>query len=212
MIININGTCYELLKEYEVYNSPPVSITVLTYEDMINYKYMYVGLSCYVVENNKNYIFNDNFEWVENPQYYRIDLMNSWELSSDIPNPDPLYYDGVYQSFRNKGVDNSYDVLKITLFGYSTFKIYIRSFAEGGYDYTIASTLDATTYPTTWVDPTTKAHTRNMSNGGNNIEDYLEVVYDNISEGEHFIYVVYRKDVSGAVNDDRGYLLIGRAN
>ena len=139
--------------------------------------------------------------------YYTVDLQNQWQKSSK-PNPDESVYDGVYESFSNWHIGNMQAVAKITLFDYTEFTIYIRSYAESSYNYTIASTLDASSVPTDYSISTVKAHTSGNQKSGTAIGDYTKVVYSDIPEGEHFIYVVYRKDGSGDIGDDRGYLLI----
>lgn len=207
MIVNINGTCYELIKEYEIYNAPPTKIEVQTYQEMIDYEYRYVGLTCYVSDENRTYKFNENFEWEELMAYFTVDLMDAWELSTTIPNPDELLYEGVYQSFKNKGIASQNAVMKITFTGYTEFNVYIRSWAESNYDYTIASTLDAASYPNSYTDSTAFANTRGKQQSSTTLSAYTKVSY--ATDGaEHFIYIVYRKDSSADNGDDRGYVLI----
>lgn len=98
--------------------------------------------------------------------------------------------------------------MKITFQGYSTFNIYIRSYAESNYDYTIASNIDAASYPKQYSDATVQAHTRGNQKSGTTIDDYTKVSYTVSDNNEHFIYVVYRKDASVNSGDDRGYVLI----
>lgn len=128
------------------------------------------------------------------------------ELSETISNPDSTLYDGVYQS-TNAGIDNSQSVVKISFTGYDTFTVYIRSFAESSYDYTIASVLDADYYPTTHTDQKALVTTMDKQKSGTSISDYTKVEYPN-DGGEHFIYIVFRKDSSSEEGDDRGYFLI----
>lgn len=141
--------------------------------------------------------------------YYTLENTGSygWVLSS-ATNPDSTKYDGVYES-TNEGVNSSYSVVKITFYGYLIFKIYIRSYAESNYDYTIASTLDAASYPTVYADATVQASTRGNQQSGMAISNYTAVTYNN-DGGEHYIYVVYRKDSSDASGDDKGYFLIDK--
>lgn len=207
MTVNINGTCYELIKEYEIYNAPPTRIEVQTYQEMIEYEYRYVGLRCYVSDETKTYKFNENFEWEELTTYFTVDLMDAWELSTSVPNPDSEEYEGVYQSFKNRGINNEVAVMKITFTGYTEFNVYIRSYAESYYDYTMASTLDATSYPTQYTDSTSFADTSGNQQSGTAISAYTKVSYTT-DGAEHFIYIVYRKDVSANSGEDRGYVLI----
>lgn len=143
-------------------------------------------------------------------QYYYIDLNNEWVLDKSIYNPNTSLYSGVYKSFSNYHVANSTAEMTITLNGYTTFELYIRSWAESTYDYTMASTLDGAA-PTSSSSSTCYAHTKNSNNtSGNNLSDYKKVTYNNITTGgrDHTIHIVYMKDQATNSNDDRGYLLI----
>jgi hypothetical protein len=60
-------------------------------------------------------------------------------------------YDGIdtdnsYYMFRSKniGVTNAFDKIRLTCYGYESIGIYINSYAESGYDYTIAGKKDIT--------------------------------------------------------------------
>ena len=138
-----------------------------------------------------------------------IDLNDQWELSTAVSNPDSALYDGVYQSFSNKGKGNTEARCYIDIVGYETFRLYIRSYAEGTFDYVVISNLDATLAsnpPST--DTSAKAHTSGNQKSGTSISDYTLVEYTGIGGGEHRITVVYRKDSSADQGDDRGYFLI----
>lgn len=123
-----------------------------------------------------------------------------------VANPDSALYDGVYQA-TNNGVNNSYSVAKITFEGYTTFNVYIRSYAESSYDYTIASALDATSYPTAYNTTGVVAHTRSNQQSGTALSNYTKATYTT-DGGVHSIYIVYRKDGSQHTNSDLGYFLI----
>lgn len=97
----------------------------------------------------------------------------------------------------------------IRIDGYDTFTIYIRSYAESSFDYTIAFNpdVDVTSLPaynTTGV----KAHTRGNQKAGQTLADYTAVTYTGLGGTSHFICVAYRKDSSANNGNDRGYLLI----
>lgn len=90
--------------------------------------------------------------------------------------------------------------------------IYIRSYAESTYDFTVAFNLD-TDWTSTSVpgfDSTgVKAHTRGNQQSGQALTSYTEVNYTGINPAtSHFICVVYRKDSSASSGNDRGYLLV----
>ena len=131
---------------------------------------------------------------------YDINLNNQWRLSSNVANPDPTLYDGVYESYSNKGVDNANADLIITINGYTNFDIYVRSYGEDNHDYVQVFELDSTT--------TVKTYTGQKF--GTAISSYTKVSFTNIDGGEHTILVRYRKDGSTSLGDDRGYLLIPR--
>ena len=112
----------------------------------------------------------------------------------------------VYMS-NNKGVNNSNAVMKLECIGYTDLTIYIRSYAEGKFDYTMASNANASTYPTVYSSSDTKAHTSGKQNSGTTLSSYTAVNYTGLS-GNDTIYIVFRKDSSDASGDDRGYVLI----
>ena len=148
--------------------------------------------------------------WVPVIQTCDVVLNNNWELSTTIANPNENIYEGVYQSYSNKGVNNSAAVMYIDIEGYENFKFYIRSYAESSYDYVMVSQLDTTITSGSSYSNTTlvKAHTRGKQSSTTSISGYTLVEFTEIPEGKHRITVLYRKDSSGNSGDDRGYVLI----
>lgn len=143
---------------------------------------------------------------------YVVDLKDNWRLSTHASNPDPSKYEGVYESFSNYNVNNGTATMTITLNNLDGFTIYIRSYAESGYDYVMVSQLDVeingnTSYQ---YNAAVKAHTRTTQNSGTDFYSYTPVTYENIGGGEHTITIVYRKDSSGNYYDDCGYVLIDK--
>ena len=141
---------------------------------------------------------------------YTINLNGQWEKTTAVSNPDSSLYDGVYRSSSSYNVSNGVSIMYITIRGYSTFKMYIRSYAESSYDYVMISQLDKSINGSTSYSNTTlvKAHTRGNQQSGTALTSYTLVEYTGISSGEHTITVVYRKDGSVNSGDDRGYVLI----
>ena len=141
---------------------------------------------------------------------YTVVLNSQWQKSTTISNPDSNTYDGVYESYSNKGVNNSAAVMYIDISGLSEFKLYIRSYAESNYDYVMVSQLDITiTSGSSYSDTTlVKAHTRGNQQSGTSISSYTLVEFTGIDKGSHRITVLYRKDRSQHSYDDRGYVLI----
>ena len=133
-----------------------------------------------------------------------VDLNNQWVASTKK-------LDGylVFMSNSNKGVSNGYASMKIKFKGKPDFKIWINSYAESSYDYTIAFNMDVD-FPTS--NPSTgsigvKLSTYDFQKDPTTIDNFKEVDYPN-DGGEHFVVITYRKDGSGDVNDDRGYVAI----
>ena len=143
---------------------------------------------------------------------YVVDLNDNWRLSTNVKNPDTAKYEGVYESFSNYNVNNGTAVMTITLNNLDEFTLYIRSYAESGYDYIMVSQLDVEINGNTsyLYSAAVKAHTRTVQNSGTDFYSYTPVSYENIGGGEHTITIVYRKDSSGNYYDDRGYILIGK--
>ena len=141
---------------------------------------------------------------------YTVNLNSQWEAITVVPNPDSTLYDGVYRSSSNYNVNNGVSIMYITIKDCSSFKMYIRSYAESSYDYVMVSQLDKTINGNTTYSDTTlvKAHTRDNQQSGTALSNYTLVEFTGISSGEHTITVVYKKDSSQHVGDDRGYVLI----
>lgn len=108
---------------------------------------------------------------------------------------------------NNQGVQSSQSISKITINNATNLTIYIRSYAESNYDYTIASTVNASSVPTAYNTSNVKAHTRGNQKSGKTLSSYTKVEYTGLKSGD-FIYIVFRKDGSADTNDDTGYILI----
>lgn len=132
---------------------------------------------------------------------WSINLNNQWQLSTDVANPDSSLYDGVYESFSNRGVNNSSSICRITISGLETFSMYVRSDGEPSYDYVTVSDLDSTS--------TIKKSFQGLANSGTSIGAYTLVTFTNIDPStDHTITIIYHKDSSSSSGTDRGYLLI----
>ena len=144
---------------------------------------------------------------------YTVNLNNQWEKTTTVTNPDSTLYDGVYRSSSNYNVDSGVATMYITIKDCSSFKMYIRSYAESNYDYVMVSQLDKTINGNTTYSDTTlvKAHTRGDQQSGTALSNYTLVEFTGITSGEHTITVVYRKDSSVNNGDDRGYVLIEKS-
>lgn len=144
---------------------------------------------------------------------YTVNLNGQWEATTAVPNPDSTLYDGVYRSSSSYNVNNGVSIMYITIKDCSSFKMYIRSYAESNYDYVMVSQLDQTINGSTSYSNTTlvKAHTRGNQQSGTTLSNYTLVEFTGITSGEHTITVVYRKDGSVNSGDDRGYVLIEKS-
>lgn len=129
---------------------------------------------------------------------YKIVLNDQWRLSETQSNPDSTLYDGVYESFSNKGIDSSTATMYLDLTDYTEFDVYIRSDAEDGWDYVTISE------PNSDVE---KATTEDNQNSGQDINSYIKVHYDNLT-GNDRITITYKKDEMEASGNDQGYVLI----
>ena len=154
-------------------------------------------------------------------RYFTVDGRNQWYLQggSDMDpngnisplqkNPDPSRFDGVYASYGHWNQHYGIDVLRITLVGYTTFCLYIRSYAEACCDFVTVGWLDQDITATPGIN--WKATTQNKQQSGQELADYQEVIFtseDGLTSGKHFIDICYLKD--GSINkwNDRGYVLI----
>ena len=191
-------------------------------------------------------------------QSYSIINLNTdgWRLSSDTNlNPDPVMFDGCYESFRNCYVDTGCDFMKIKFSGYSTFNLYIRSCGEDACDYVQCIEPVSTSEQHSDLDYFMELMENSATNGNifycyadgesafawelydqdwNHLEDgtvelgmkefmnhnldttingYTLASYENLDPlKEYVITVIYGKDGSSNLYDDKGYLLIPYSN
>ena len=111
-------------------------------------------------------------------------------------------------SSNNQGKVSTYAVSKITVNkATDLLTVYIRSYAESDYDYTIISKPNTQTYPTDYASGYAKEHTHANQKSGSTLADYTKVEYHGLKQND-WIYVVYRKDRSNDVGADTGYFLI----
>lgn len=208
--IQYTAICKGINENNEIFDNLVISNTVISDEFPQNTSYTNtvtrVILFTFMGASASTNITQD----VWKDQAYEIDLNSNWELSTTIGNPDSTLYDGVYQSFSNKGQNSTAAKMYIDIAGYTDFTLYIRSYAESSYDYVMVSQLDKDINNNSSYSDTSlvKAHTRGKSTSSTSISDYTKVEFSGIDTGEHRITIVYRKNSSGNSGDDRGYLLI----
>lgn len=110
----------------------------------------------------------------------------------------------VYQSDAGSyHIDSGTSTAIITIIGYSKFVVYIRSYAESGYDYTVASQLDtAASRDGTSVQTTSNNQSQTQ---------YYKAEYAISDANEHTIQIMYSKDSSSYDGDDRGYFYVAES-
>lgn len=130
---------------------------------------------------------------------YSINL-GGWVKSGTAPGGA----DGIYQSNSNyhKHSQNAY--IYITIKGYDSFTIYVRSYGEKNYDYVTVGKLDQTPTRTS----STSGSVYYSFYGKASSSTYTPITFNNIGGGEHTITVMYGKDSSANSGADRGYLYI----
>ena len=106
-----------------------------------------------------------------------------------------------YRSYSNYNVDNSTATMYLTISGYDTFTLYIRSYAESSFDYTRAYEVDSNT--------SVKSNTSGYQySDGTSLSSYKRVDYTGLGGTSHTIRIDYKKDSSVHEGYDRGYLVI----
>ena len=195
---------------YDEYDAPNLNYTECANEAAMKaLSCPYEGMKVKLTDTGKKYKFTYNsttsqYEWDEITSSLDVDLNNQWVASTKT-----LEGYKVYMSNSNKGVNNGYASMKFKFEGIPDFKIWINSYAESNYDYTVAWNMDVD-YPTSnpgYNSTGVKANTRGKQYNPTNITAFTEVDYSN-DGGEHFVVVTYRKDSSANENDDRGYVAI----
>ena len=127
-----------------------------------------------------------------------VNLNNQWKISETI-SEDENY---VYESFSNKGIDNSYATTIIKFKDLDNFNFQVSHSAENGCDYVKVFPLDT-------LPDSDYSNAYRETQGLNNFER-SSIKFTNIQNPklEHFVYVVYCKDVSVHIGNDCGYLYI----
>ena len=156
---------------------------------------------------NKTYLGNDILYWNTSTEaeevgsYIRVELNDQWQLSTETYN---TAYVG-YESFSNYNIHNSLARMRVYFKGYDNFDFKIMSNGENNYDYVMVGYLDYD-----WSDGTYNTMQYNKSNiyshtrGKNNT--WVDVTFSINDDNEHFFDVAYRKDSSGNVDADKGYI------
>ena len=122
--------------------------------------------------------------------------------------------DKAYYFISGNGQGDSFDKMTIRFSGDIPvgFWIGIRSYGDSYHEYyTIASKIDTDiTYNINDSNSMVKSHTKGNQVSGNALSKYTVVDYsrDYNDSDEHFITVIYHRDINGYVKKDRGYVMI----
>lgn len=110
-----------------------------------------------------------------------------------------LNEDGYYES-TNNGVDKSYSICKVNITTDGISKVYFDCInsGENNYDFGILSNVDSTLT----LDYTEDSANVFKSFKGSSNTSVQTVDYGVLTEGEHFVYVKYRKDSSASSDND----------
>ena len=112
-----------------------------------------------------------------------------------------------YRVYESKGsylVNNGYDLAKVTFAGYPSFTFLYGSYAESSYDYVKISPLDYSAAQN-WTGSSSSGQLLTTSGKQSSSAPNLSYTFTN-DGGEHFFYVLYRKDGSVNSGSDRGYI------
>lgn len=116
----------------------------------------------------------------------------------------------VYESKGSYNISNGYDLAKVTFSGYPSFTFLYGSNAESSYDYVRISSLDysAAQY---WTGSSSDGVLLSTSGKQSSSAPNLSYTFTN-DGGEHFFYILYRKDSSVNSGADRGYIGFKESN
>lgn len=141
-------------------------------------------------------VFNDKIDIVYKEPSISINLNDGQWVDSGKTVDGHIVYKSAAGSYK---ISNGKSIATLNVTGYTQIKLYIRSYAEGGYDYTEAFPID-----TAAARGSGKFTTKNKQSSTN----YIECIYT-LDGADHTIDIMYSKDGGGNSSDDRGYFYIG---
>ena len=187
--------------QYDQKVAPADNVEYDTLEELEMMECPWYGMQAIV--GGKKYKYTKD-GWEEIKQYIQFNLNGQWVQSTK-----PLDGYDVFESNSNYHKDNSFASIQVKWFGYPDFSLYINSYGENSFDYTVAWKMDKDA-PTSLPDLNSSGvvgHTYQKSANPTSINSYTLVKYPN-DGGEHFAWITYRKDVSGSYDDDRGRVAV----
>ena len=145
--------------------------------------------------------------WEEMKPYIEFNLNGQWvESTKKLDGYD------VFESNSNYHKDNSFASMQVKWFGYPDFSLYINSYGQNFYDYTVAWKIDKDA-PTSLPSYNSSGVVANTQQGSNpiSISNYKLVKYPNDGD-EHFAWITYRKDDCCESYDDRGRVAVKKTS
>ena len=116
----------------------------------------------------------------------------------------------VYESKSSCNVNNGYDLAKVTFSGYPEFTFLYGSYGESSYDFVVISPLDYVNAQN-WTNSSYSGSLLSTSGKQSSSAPNLSYTFTN-DGGEHFFYILYRKDSSVNSGADRGYIALRQMN
>lgn len=116
----------------------------------------------------------------------------------------------VYESKSSYNVNNGYDLAKVTFSGYPEFTFLYGSYGESSYDFVVISPLDYVNAQN-WTNSSYSGSLLSTSGKQSSSAPNLSYTFTN-DGGEHFFYILYRKDSSVNSGADRGYIAFRQLN
>lgn len=100
-------------------------------------------------------------------------------------------------------VNSGSSTCTVTVKGYNKATVYVRSYAEGNYDYVDVGPLDGTVTRSNEVVPSVLT-----TRGRQSATQYYSHTFETNDGNTHTFQVMYSKDASGNNDDDRGYFYV----
>lgn len=180
--------------------APTLRLTKPSYNNALTGSYIN-GQKVTVYKNT--YKIYNKFTTIPASIYFE-NIHGSWEACEDSEHTKEGY--NVMQSKDSYHVSNAYDLVKFTFAGIDNLSIIFGSYAESNYDYVMIGKLD--TDCSNWTNGTSYTDSRvadySYGRQSSNAPDRTYTFTND--NGEHYFYVMYRKDGSGDTGSDRGYI------
>ena len=116
----------------------------------------------------------------------------------------------VYESKSSYLVNNGYDLAKVTFSGYPEFTFLYGSYGESSYDFVVISPLDYVNAQN-WTNSSYSGSLLSTSGKQSSSAPNLSYTFTN-DGGEHFFYILYKKDSGVNSGADRGYIAFRQSN